>query len=62
VQTAENGCTDREMLKMHRYLYADVADCRSVAERYGISREACETNIALQSQMRTAAAQDAGYF
>ena len=63
VQTPEMRVQpDRELLKMHADIYMPMLQTAEVvADRYGISREACD-EYALQSQMRTAAAQDAGYF
>ncbi len=49
-------------MKMHDDIYMPMLQTAEVvAERYGIGREECD-EYALQSQMRTAAAQDAGYF
>ena len=63
VQTAEMRVQpDRELMKMHDDIYMPMLQTAEVvAKRYGISREACD-EYALQSQMRTAAAQEAGRF
>ncbi|WP_406828511.1 acetyl-CoA C-acyltransferase [Microbulbifer sp. ARAS458-1] len=54
--------TDPALLEMHPQMYIPMIDTAElVASRYGISREAQDA-YALQSQMRTAAAQDAGLF
>lgn len=51
-----------ELMKTHPALWMSMLETAEVvAERYGISREA-QDEYALQSQMRTAAAQEAGLF
>lgn len=53
---------DPNLLELAPHAYMPMIDTAEVvAERYGISREACD-EYALQSQQRTAAAQEAGYF
>jgi acetyl-CoA C-acetyltransferase len=53
---------DPRLLEMQPHTYMPMIDTAEVvAERYGISRAACD-EYALQSQMRTAAAQEAGVF
>jgi acetyl-CoA C-acetyltransferase len=53
---------DPRLLEMQPHTYMPMIDTAEVvAERYGISRDACD-EYALQSQMRTAAAQEAGVF
>lgn len=53
---------DPRLLERQPHTYMPMIDTAEVvAERYGISREACD-EYALQSQMRTAAAQEAGVF
>lgn len=53
---------DPELLEMHPHTYMPMIDTAEVvAERYGISRETSD-QYALQSQQRTAAAQEAGVF
>lgn len=63
VQTPEMRVQpDRELMAMHDDIYMPMLQTAEVVgERYGISREECD-EYALQSQMRTAAAQDAGKF
>ena len=63
VQTAEMRMqADPELVAMHRHIHMPMIDTAEVvAERYGISRER-QDEYALQSQMRTAAAQEAGRF
>jgi len=63
VQTAEMRMQpDKELLAMHDDIYMPMLQTAEVVgERYGISREACD-EYSLQSQMRTAAAQEAGHF
>ena len=63
VQTPEMRVQpDRALMKMHDDIYMPMLQTAEVVgERYGISREACD-EYALQSQQRTAAAQDAGKF
>lgn len=63
VQTAEMRMQpDKELLAMHDDIYMPMLQTAEVVgERYGISREACD-KYSLQSQMRTAAAQEAGHF
>ena len=54
--------TDPGLLEIEPHAYMPMIDTAEVvAERYGISREACD-EYALQSQQRTAAAQEAGVF
>ena len=53
---------DPALLEIDAAAYMPMIDTAEVvAERYGVSREACD-EYALQSQMRTAAAQEAGLF
>ena len=53
---------DRSLVAMHNAVYMPMLQtAETVGKRYGISREACD-EYALQSQQRTAAAQDAGKF
>jgi acetyl-CoA C-acetyltransferase len=53
---------DEQLLEAHPHVYMPMIDTAEVvADRYGISREA-QDEYALQSQQRTAAAQDAGRF
>ena len=53
---------DEELLAMHPAIYMPMIDTAEVvAQRYGIGRDA-QDEYALQSQMRTAAAQQAGLF
>ena len=53
---------DPRLLEMHEHVYMPMIDTAEVvANRYGISREA-QDEFALQSQQRTAAAQQAGRF
>ena len=53
---------DKELLAMHPDVYMPMLQTAEVvAKRYNISREVCD-EYALQSQQRTAAAQQAGYF
>ena len=53
---------DPELIAMHGAIYMPMLQtAETVAQRYGISREA-QDEYALQSQQRTAAAQDAGRF
>jgi len=63
VQTAEMRMQpDPALLAMHDDIYMPMLQTAEVVgERYGISREACD-EYALQSQQRTAAAQEAGHF
>jgi hypothetical protein len=63
VQTAEmRVAPDRELMAMHGAIYMPMLQtAETVAQRYGISREA-QDEYALQSQQRTAAAQAAGKF
>ncbi len=63
VQTPEMRVQpDKELLAMHDDIYMPMLQTAEVVgERYGISREQCD-EYALQSQMRTAAAQEAGKF
>lgn len=54
--------SDPALLEMHKAVYMPMLDTAEVvAERYGISR-GLQDEYALQSQMRTAAAQEAGLF
>ena len=54
--------TDPKLLEMHPDAYMPMIDTAEVvAERYGISRDDCDA-YGLQSQMRTAAAQENGLF
>ena len=53
---------DPSLLELHPDAYMAMIDTAEVvAERYGVSRDACD-EYALQSQMRTAAAQENGLF
>jgi acetyl-CoA C-acetyltransferase/acetyl-CoA acyltransferase len=53
---------DRSLVAMHNAVYMPMLQtAETVGQRYGISREACD-EYALQSQQRTAAAQEAGKF
>ena len=53
---------DPKLLEMHEHIYMPMIDTAEVvADRYGISRDA-QDEYALQSQQRTAAAQQAGRF
>ncbi|QNA83356.1 acetyl-CoA C-acyltransferase [Sphingomonas sp. So64.6b] len=53
---------DPELIAMHKDVYMPMlGTAEVVAKRYGISRDACD-EYAYQSQMRTAAAQAAGYY
>lgn len=63
VQTAEMRVQpDRELMEMHKAIYMPMLQTAEiVAKRYDISRDAMD-EYALQSQQRTAAAQEAGYF
>ncbi|MBB3763382.1 acetyl-CoA C-acyltransferase [Sphingomicrobium lutaoense] len=63
VQTPEMRVTpDKELIGMHNATYMSMLETAEVvAKRYGISREAMD-EYALQSQQRTAAAQEAGKF
>ncbi|WP_404368039.1 acetyl-CoA C-acyltransferase [Sphingomonas sp. MMS24-J45] len=63
VQTPQmRVAADPELIAMHKDVYmAMLGTAEVVAERYGISREACD-EYALESQRRTAAAQAAGYY
>ena len=63
VQTPEmRVMPDRELMAMHGAIYMPMLQtAETVAQRYGISREA-QDEYALQSQQRTAAAQEAGLF
>ncbi len=63
VQTAEmRVAPDKELMAMHGAIYMPMLQtAETVAQRYGISREA-QDEYALQSQQRTAAAQAAGKF
>jgi acetyl-CoA C-acetyltransferase/acetyl-CoA acyltransferase len=63
VQTPEmRVAPDRELMEMHKAIYMPMLQtAETVAQRYGISREA-QDEYALQSQQRTAAAQAAGKF
>ena len=63
VQTKEmRVMPDPELMAMHGAIYMPMLQtAETVAQRYGISREA-QDEYALQSQQRTAAAQDAGKF
>ncbi|PKP95173.1 MAG: acetyl-CoA C-acyltransferase [Alphaproteobacteria bacterium HGW-Alphaproteobacteria-14] len=62
VQTPEMRVSpDRSLIAMHKDVYMPMlGTAETVAKRYGINREA-QDEYALQSQMRTAAAQAAGY-
>ena len=63
VQTAEMRIQpDKDLMAMHKAVYMPMLQtAETVAQRYGISREA-QDEYALESQRRTAAAQDAGLF
>ncbi|WP_205518082.1 acetyl-CoA C-acyltransferase [Sphingorhabdus sp. Alg239-R122] len=63
VQTKEMRMQpDKELVAMHDDIYMPMLQtAETVASRYGISRERQDA-YALQSQQRTAAAQEAGYF
>ncbi len=63
VQTPEmRVMPDPELMKMHGAIYMPMLQtAETVAQRYGISRED-QDEYALQSQQRTAAAQEAGKF
>ena len=63
VQTPEmRVAPDRSLIAMHKDVYMPMlGTAETVAKRYNISREA-QDEYALQSQMRTAAAQQAGKF
>ena len=63
VQTKEmRVMPDPELMAMHGAVYMPMLQtAETVAQRYGISREA-QDEYALQSQQRTAAAQEAGLF
>ena len=63
VQTKEmRVMPDPELVNMHGAIYMPMLQtAETVAQRYGISREA-QDEYALQSQQRTAAAQEAGLF
>ncbi|RDC61306.1 Acetyl-CoA C-acetyltransferase [Alteripontixanthobacter maritimus] len=63
VQTPEmRVMPDPELMKMHNAVYMPMLQtAETVAQRYGVSREA-QDEYALQSQQRTAAAQEAGKF
>ena len=63
VQTKEmRVMPDPELIAMHGAIYMPMLQtAETVAQRYGVSREA-QDEYALQSQQRTAAAQDAGKF
>ena len=63
VQTPEmRVAPDRSLIAMHKDVYMPMLQtAETVAARYGISREA-QDEYALQSQMRTAAGQEAGKF
>ena len=63
VQTPEMRVSpDRSLIAMHKDVYMPMlGTAETVAKRYNISREA-QDEYALQSQMRTAAAQEAGKF
>ena len=53
---------DRNLLAMHKDIYMPMIDTAEVvAQRYGITREAMD-DYALESQRRTAAAQESGHF
>ncbi len=53
---------DPNLLELHSDAYMPMIDTAEVvADRYGVSRESCD-EYALQSQMRTAAAQESGLF
>jgi acetyl-CoA C-acetyltransferase len=63
VQTAEMRIApDKELMAMHNAIYMPMLQTAEVvAKRYNIGRDQTDP-YALQSQMRTAAAQEAGYF
>ncbi|HWI76167.1 MAG TPA: acetyl-CoA C-acyltransferase [Sphingomicrobium sp.] len=63
VQTPEMRITpDPSLMAMHKHIYMPMLQtAETVAQRYGISRER-QDEYALQSQQRTAAAQEAGRF
>ncbi len=63
VQTPEmRVAPDKSLMAMHGAIYMPMLQtAETVAQRYGISREA-QDEYALQSQQRTAAAQEAGLF
>ena len=63
VQTSQRWHeADPALLEMQPDIYMPMIDtAENVSKRYNISREACDA-YALQSQIRTAAAQDAGLF
>ncbi len=63
VQTPEmRVAPDRELIAMHNDVYMPMLQtAETVAKRYGITREAMD-EYGLQSQQRTAAAQEAGKF
>ncbi|MEL7198028.1 MAG: acetyl-CoA C-acyltransferase [Pseudomonadota bacterium] len=63
VQTPEmRVAPDPSLIAMHKDVYMPMlSTAETVAARYGISREA-QDEYALQSQMRTAAGQEAGHF
>ncbi|NKB53221.1 MAG: acetyl-CoA C-acyltransferase [Rhizobiaceae bacterium] len=63
VQTPELRVgADKSLVAMHPHIYMSMLETAEVvADRYGISREAMD-EYGLQSQMRTAAAQEAGKF
>ena len=63
VQTPEmRVAPDRELMAMHENVYMNMLQtAETVAKRYEVSREAMD-EYALSSQMRTAAAQEAGKF
>jgi acetyl-CoA C-acetyltransferase len=62
VQTPEMRVSpDRSLIAMHKDVYMPMlGTAETVAKRYGVSRDA-QDEYAFQSQMRTAAAQAAGY-
>ena len=63
VQTPQmRVAADPALIALHQHVYmAMLGTAEIVAERYGISREACD-EYALESQHRTAAAQAAGHY
>ncbi len=63
VQTKEmRVAPDRSLIAMHKAVYMPMLQtAETVGARYGVSREACD-EYGLQSQQRTAAAQEAGKF
>ena len=63
VQTPEmRVAPDPSLIAMHKDVYMPMlGTAETVAARYGVTREA-QDEYALQSQMRTAAAQEAGHF